>query len=119
VQRKLVIVLNIVFCLSWVFFASRIADSHVFADYFKIASFVIIAVFMLTLLAVMLQQQRFLKIMLFANRLFAIFLGIKLGLNVLFKPTAIGVLFIFFVVIPFIINSLLLEKLIQPIAGDQ
>lgn len=108
------IVLNILFSLSWVLFASRISDLNQFAAYYKITILVIIAGFMLTLLAVMLQKRKLLSIMLFVNRLFAIFLVVKLGWNLIFNPTAIGVLFIVFAVIPFVVNSLLLKKMIQP-----
>lgn len=117
-QRNLTIFLNIIFSLSWVFFASRISDAQYFSDYLKLASLAIVGVFMLTLLAAMLQKPTLLKTLLFANRLFAIFLGIKLGLNVISKPTAIGILFIFFAVIPFIINSILLGNLRRPASGE-
>jgi len=118
-QRNLALFLNIAFCLSWIFFASRIADSQNYAAYIKFAAFVIIAAFMLTLLSVMLQKRKFLKVMLFVNRLFAIFLATKLGLNVIASPSAIGAIFILFVVIPFVINSLLLKRIIQPPADEQ
>jgi len=111
VQRNLTIILNFLFSLSWVYFASQVSSSLHIAAYYKLVSFGIVAVFMLTLLAVLLQRRKFLKYMLFANRLFAIFLGIKLGLNIISAPTVTAIMFLVFVVLPFVINILMLGKL--------
>jgi hypothetical protein len=111
-NRNLAIGLNIIFSLCWVYLASQFMTAKHQILYMQIMSFVIIAVFMLTLLAVLVKHQKLLKWMLFANRLFAIFMGVKFGMQYMASPSDSGLLFIVFVVLPFVINSILLKKII-------
>lgn len=110
--RNLTIALNILFSLCWVYIASQMMSAKHVSVYYQSASFVIIGAFMLTLLAVMLKQGKFLMVMKFVNTLFAIFLVFKLGLQYLDKPTNVGLLFLAFVVLPFVINAILIGKII-------
>jgi hypothetical protein len=110
--RNLTIVLNILFSLCWVYIASQVMSAKQVSVYYQVASFVIIGAFMLTLLAVLVKHEKFLKVVMFVNRLFAIFLVFKLGLQYLDKPTDAGLLFLVFVVLPFVINAILIGKIL-------